>query len=139
MDNINEIFSLSKQKRFIKIISPTSNINLYYNAADVYVLTAASDSVIEVPISIIEALSSGTPTIAFDVNAVSEIVKDSFNGYLIKDGNFHEMKLKIARLIDDPDLLKHFSVNARSVALNNFSYEVIGHKLYDTYKRVAAD
>jgi glycosyltransferase involved in cell wall biosynthesis len=135
-NNINEIFSLSKQKRFTKIIPPTSNINLYYDAADVYVLTAKSDSVIEVPISIIEALSSGTPVIAFYVNAVSEIVKDGFNGYLIEDGNFREMKLKIASLIDDPNLLKYFSVNARRVALNNFSYEVIGRKLYDTYKRV---
>jgi glycosyltransferase involved in cell wall biosynthesis len=136
VDNINEIFSLREKKGFIKIIPPTSNINLYYNAADVYVLTAKSDSIIEVPISIIEALSSGTPVIAFDVNAVSEIIKNGFNGYLIEDGNFREMKLKIASLIDDPNLLKYFSVNARNITLNNFSYKVIGRKLYDIYKSV---
>jgi glycosyltransferase involved in cell wall biosynthesis len=138
VNTTNEILSLSEQKRFIKIIPPSSNINLYYNAADIYVLTSKSDSVIEVPISIIEALSSGIPVITFDVNAVSEIVKHGFNGYLVEDGNFREMKLKIAQLINDPSLLKYFSINARSFALNNFSYDIIGHKLYEAYRKVMA-
>ena len=123
----------------VKILPPTSRINLYYNAADVYILSASSDYVIEVPMSIIEALSSGTPVITFNINAASEIIKDNINGNLIQDGNFNEMKYKLNFLIDNINLLGEFSKNARNLVLNNFSYRIIGDKLYNCYRELIDD
>ena len=37
--------------------------------------------------SILESSTSGTPTVAFKVPGVVDIVKDNFNGFLVKDIN----------------------------------------------------
>ena len=135
-DSVKESFSIARKMEFVRIIPPTSRINLYYNAADVYILSASSDYVIETPMSIIEALSSGTPVITFDINAASEIIRNDINGYLIKNGNFNEMKLKLSHLMDNMHLSKEFSMNARNLALNNFSYNVVGEQLYNLYREL---
>ena len=115
------------------IVPPTAFINLYYNAINVYVLSATSDHVIEMPMSLIEALSSGVPTISFDINAVSEIIENGVNGYLIEDGNFNQMKNKLKLLIENESLLKELSRNARDSILKRFSYNLVGHQLESLY------
>lgn len=132
-EHIQEILSIARNNKSVKIIAPTKYINLYYEASDIYVLTAGLDYVIETPLSIIEALSSGTPVITFDVNASSEIVRDGINGYLIRDGDFGEMKSKLNYLMNNTHLLKEFSTNARNLTLSKFSYKIVGEQLLSLY------
>ncbi|MEM2145596.1 MAG: glycosyltransferase family 4 protein [Candidatus Jordarchaeaceae archaeon] len=138
INNVKDVFQTINKKEFVKIIRPTCSINLYYNASDIYILAAGANFVIEFPMSILEALSSGVPVIAFNVNAVPEIVKNNFNGYVVEYADFAEVKSKLAYLIKDPCLLKCFSLNARNYVLNKFSCEVIGHKIYDIYREVVS-
>jgi len=46
------------------------------------------------PITLIEALSQGLPVLAFDVEGVRDIVKNNFNGWLVKDEKQFEEKLQ---------------------------------------------
>lgn len=85
------------------------------------------------PMSLIEALSSGVPTLSFDINAVPEIIENGVNGYLIEDGNFNQMKNILNQLIEDESLLKELSKNARNSILNHFSYKAVGHQLESLY------
>lgn len=132
-DNIQETMTICEKKKFVKIIPPTDLINYYYNAVDVYVLTATSDYVIDMPMSTIEALSSGVPVLSFNINSVSEIIENGVNGYLIEDGNFNEMKNILDHLIENKLLLKELSKNARNTILNNFSYTKVGNQLERLY------
>ena len=132
-DYINKILQLSK-KYNIKILEPTRNINLYYNAADVYVLCTSPRNVIEFPLSVIEALSSGTPVISFNINAIPEIIVNDLNGCLIEYGNFKELKDKIVFLMDDHSYLGGLSDYARKTATEKFSYDVIGRQWSNLYK-----
>ena len=63
----------------------TSNENIleFYknNHIDVFVNVSASEGV---PVSIMEAMSFGIPTIATDVGGTCEIVRDGHNGFLLK-------------------------------------------------------
>jgi len=136
VDQIKKIFSIIKKTEFVEIIPPISYINLYYNAADVYILSARSEYVINAPMSLIEALSSGTPAISFDINAASEIIRNDVNGYLIKDGDFNEIKITLKYLMDNENILKDFSINARNTATNNFSYKVVGNQLSSLYREL---
>jgi glycosyltransferase involved in cell wall biosynthesis len=131
--DIKEAFATFKKKKFVKVLPPTDLINLYYNAIDVYVLSAQSDYVIETPMSILEALSSGVPVLSFNINATPEIIENGVNGYLVEDGNFNEMKTTLELLIEDGSLLKELSKNARTSILNNFSYKVVGRQLKKFY------
>jgi glycosyltransferase involved in cell wall biosynthesis len=135
---ISEIFSIARKNKIVKIIQPTDKINLYYNASDIYVLSADFDYVIETPLSLMEALSSGTPAIAFDINASSEIIKDGINGYVIRNKNFSEVKLKLNYLMGNMILLRELSRNARNLALNAYTYEKVGHQLLGLYRELVA-
>jgi len=134
--DITEAFATFKKKNFVTIVPPTDLINLYFNAIDVYVLSAQSDYVIETPMSLIEALSSSVPTLSFDINAAPEIIQNGFNGYLIEDGNFKKMKTTLGQLIEDKSLLKELSKNARNSILNHFSYKTVGHQLESLYSKL---
>jgi len=136
-DCIDEIFSMARKNQLIKIIPPTENINLYYNASDIYVLSAGSDYVIETPLSLLEAASSGVPALAFNINGSSEIIQDGQTGYIIKENNFDEMELKINQLKDNVQLLNEMSKNSRKLALSSFSYERTGPQLSNLYNKLA--
>jgi glycosyltransferase involved in cell wall biosynthesis len=136
IEQIKEIFSIAQNDKLVKIIPPTNQISLYYNASDTYVLSARPDYVIETPLSLVEALSSGTPAIAFDVNASNEIIKDGVNGYIIKDGNFAQMKSKLNYVMNNVQILEEFSKNARNLALNQYSFPKVGTRLFSLYEEL---
>lgn len=129
-----DVLSIAKKYESVKIVPPTDEIHLYYSAADIYVLTADSDCVIEFPMSLIEAFSSGVPVLAFDVNAVSEIVENNVSGYVVRDGDFDGIKAKIDYLMRNDSLLKEFAVRARDVVSERYSFSVVGKRLLTIYK-----
>jgi glycosyltransferase involved in cell wall biosynthesis len=135
-ESIAEIFLLAKKHKFLKIIPPTRNINLFYGASDIYVLSASSNYVIETPLSLIEALLSGTPAISFDVNASQEIIEDRVNGFILRKGDFSDLESKLGYLANDTSMLSSFSQKARELALKRYSYEIIGNQLLRLYNEL---
>jgi glycosyltransferase involved in cell wall biosynthesis len=133
---IREIFSLAHENKSIRIVPPTNLVNLYYNASDLYVLSAQSDSVIETPLSLIESMSSGTPALGFDVNASSEIIRNGVNGFLFRSGDFGGIGSAINQLMSNPRILAELSQNARKYALQNNSYAKVGRQLLDLLKEI---
>lgn len=134
--DVQEAFATFKKKDFVKIIPPTDLINVYYNAIDVYVLTATFDHVIETPMSLIEALLSGVPVLSFDINAAPEIIETGVNGYLIEDNNFRDMTNTLEELFLDKSLLKKLATNAQSSLQHKFSYETVGCQLKNLYSEL---
>ena len=63
------------------------------------------------PMTLLEGMANGLPLVGFDVNGVSEVIKDGYNGYLIDAFNEKKMAEKIDRLIKDTELRKTFSDN----------------------------
>lgn len=57
-------------------------LNLYYNAADAYVLPTLADNL---PNTLIESLASGTPGVCFAVGGCPEIVTSGETGLLVED------------------------------------------------------
>lgn len=55
------------------------NLALIYSMADLYVMPSLADNL---PNSILESLSSGTPVVAFRVGGIPEIIQHKKNGYL---------------------------------------------------------
>lgn len=66
-----------------------------YKTEDAHIFVNVSESE-GIPVSIMEAMSFGIPTIATNVGGVNEIVIDGYNGYLLsKDFSNNELALKI--------------------------------------------
>ena len=67
-------------------------------------------------LSINEAASMSLPIIATDrVGSVADLVRDGFNGYIVKSGDVKELSCKTVEVLRDEKRLKAFSENSRLV------------------------
>ncbi|MDR7112931.1 glycosyltransferase involved in cell wall biosynthesis [Microbacterium trichothecenolyticum] len=83
------------------------------------------------PLTIIEALSVGTPTVAFNVGGVGDIVRDCENGFLVSPGAAAELAARLQALIGDPKLQARLSARARSDFESRFSLSHYQNKWTD--------
>jgi len=79
------------------------NVQEYLMASDCYINTSWSEGL---PISMLEALSVGVPCVSHNIGAVSEIIEDGYNGYLLSvNSSIDEFTVKI-KMIQNIDCVK---------------------------------
>lgn len=108
--------------------STTLNIKNYYDIADIFAMTSYVESF---GLVTAEAMAAGKYVIGFDSSGSNSIIKDSYNGYLIK-GDEAEFADKIEFLIN------HKNTQIRENAVQyakNFSYRNVARKHLDLYKK----
>lgn len=79
---------------------------------------------------IIEALSVGIPVVAFEVGGIPEIIKDKYNGLLVKPGDVTGF-IKSIRSITKDDYFS-LSENARTSFIENFESEKTNKRITDS-------
>lgn len=87
-------------------------------AFDVFALASRDEAF---PLTIVEAMLSGTPVVATDVGSVSEAVIDSVTGLLVPSGDVPALVVAIRRLLDDAHLRDRLATAARAHASRNFT------------------
>ncbi|OVE73778.1 hypothetical protein BVX94_02900 [bacterium B17] len=83
------------------VIRDEQLLNLYYRAADVYVLPTRADNL---PNTLIEATAAGTPSVAFDVGGCSEVIENGSTGYLANAEDTGVLADCIMRVLAQDDL-----------------------------------
>lgn len=58
------------------------------------------------PVSIMEALASGTPVLASDIGGIPELIQDGVNGYLHTYNDIASLTESIRRVIEQPETIK---------------------------------
>ena len=76
-----------------------------------------------VGLSNMEALSCGLPVVASAVGGIPEFIRDGHNGYLFPRGDVGGMVEAIERLRRDPLAQEAMSINARNIAVDQFSID----------------
>lgn len=97
----------------IKLIGHVDSMKSIWGNIDIHVLTSLNDGR---PNSILEAMASGVPTVAYDVGAVAELFSDKESGFIVKRPNEDEMASKIYNLICNSSLREKFSLSAYNEA-----------------------
>jgi glycosyltransferase involved in cell wall biosynthesis len=88
------------------------------------------------PLSLLEALSAGCPTVATSVGGMKEIVVNGYNG-LLAEPEPESIAEKLLELIEDPIKMPLLSKNAIDCK-KRFSPEVVAAQTIDYYKSVIA-
>ena len=88
------------------------------------------------PMAILEAFSCGTPAIATDVGAVSQLVQPLRTGSLVRVGDPEGLAREIDSLLQRPGELSEMSANAKHLVSKEFSITHYSGRLIDFYRRV---
>jgi len=98
--------------------------------ADVFALPSYLEGL---PISIIEAMGLGIPTISTQINAIPEAIKHLQTGVLIEAGNSIALKDAIQELKDSDELRKRLSKNGREYVLEKFNEKTVAKIAVGSY------
>ncbi|MGC9070756.1 MAG: glycosyltransferase family 4 protein [Elusimicrobiales bacterium] len=83
-----------------------------------------------------ESMACGLCCIASDIGGNCEIVKDGYNGFLFRVGDFKGLSEKIIFLMKNPNLRKKISENAYASITEKFSVERMAKETLDVYMSV---
>lgn len=88
------------------------------------------------PMSILETMAYGIPSISTNVASIPEILKDSENGFLIEPGDTNALKFRLKELIDNEALRTKFSNKSYKLIRNQFSLNSNMKKLIYIYSKL---
>lgn len=131
-------------KRLAKELIPTNTVTFYGGAQNEKVagMFRDIDAVIvpsvwseNSPVSIMEALASGTPVLASEIGGIPELVQDNLTGFLHKYDDPDSLTENFRKIIRRPAILKEMQeACVRKAKENNLSRQV--SKIADEYKRI---
>lgn len=116
---INNIINNKKQ---IKMMGITLNPKEVLLGSSINLNTSSYEGF---SMGILEALECGVPTVSFNNSeAITEIIGNNENGFIVKQNDYKEFENKLKRLLDNENLLRSFSKKAKATS-ENFHVEKI--------------
>jgi len=88
------------------------------------------------PMTILEAFSTGTPVIASNLGGMAEIIEHEKNGLLFQPGDVYDLFDKILELEKIPKLSDHYGENARRAYEENYTPEINYQMLIGIYEEL---
>jgi glycosyltransferase involved in cell wall biosynthesis len=112
---------------------PEAVLHSLYNCADIF----ASPSIQEGQgISLLEAQATAKPVVAFNVSAISEVVKNKETGLLVKPDSY-ELANAILQLLSNKSLREKMGHSGREFVSKNFSWDICAQKMKQIYYETA--
>lgn len=116
--------------KVLSFMSDETKLVDIYNAADVFVLPSLQDNL---PNTVMEALSCGTPVVAFRTGGIPEMIDHKLNGYLADFKSAEDLANGIFNILFECDM-EETRRNARQKVINNYSYPVVAEKFENLYR-----
>jgi glycogen synthase len=82
--------------------------------------------------TLLEAQALGVPTVALETGGTRDIIQDNFNGLLAP--NLDEFAAQLRRLVQDPALRRSLGANAKRVAFERFSHDIVAAQIEMIYE-----
>ncbi len=117
---------------FLGTISDDERLALCYSAADAFLAPSLEDNL---PNTVMESLSCGTPVIAFTTGGIPDMVEHGHNGYLAQYKSAGDLATGIRWIYDHADKQRIRS-NARRTVETRFSEPVIARQHIELYKEL---
>lgn len=108
-------------------------INDFYLRADVYV----APSVWNEPLGlvILEAMVHKTPVVVSRKGGVTTVVKDGYNGFLIRPRSPNLIAEKVNLLIKNDELRQKMGERAYKTVVKKFNWEIVSKKFFNLYRK----
>jgi len=87
----------------------------------------------------LEGQASGLPVVSTDHVGIPDGIDNGKTGFIVKEGDFRAVAEKVKAFIENPGLLKEFSLNARIFVVEKFDLHKINKRLVSLYKELIID
>jgi len=98
---------------------------------DIFVLTSLREGL---PRVLVQAAAVGVPLIAFNVDGVSEIIKDNHNGFLVEVKDLEQAENRIIRYMNNKELVLLHGRNGREFIENKWSVKGMVDRIDKIYQ-----
>ena len=113
---------------------PTSQIQPFYDLADMFVISSHSEGSSNV---LLEAMAAKVPVVSTSVGGVPEMVEDNESALLIPPRDPQAMAAAIIRLLDDKRLAQRLATNASQLAADRYSPENYARSMVELFSSVS--
>jgi glycosyltransferase involved in cell wall biosynthesis len=119
---------------FLGTISDDTKLAQCYSAADAFLTTSLEDNL---PNTVMESLSCGTPVIAFTTGGIPNMVTHQHNGYLAKYKSSQDFADGISWIYHHPEK-ERLRITSRNTVIEKFSESVVAQKHLTLYQNLIA-
>ena len=114
---------------------PYSEMPVYYNACDVFVIPRPSTLPSEtlMPVKLLEAMSMEKIVLGSNVGGMIEVLKDNVNSVVFQKENKEDFLKKIAFIVEQSTAMKSMGRQARQDVAREYSWEKSRKKLQEVY------
>lgn len=122
----------------VKLVGYVDNRELpsYYREADLFVLSSRTDNC---PITIMEAMSCGTPVVAPQLGWIPHLVEDGVTGCLYDTGDEAALVAGIETLLANSTTRREMANQARDTAVDQFDWSQRASRLRELFETVHSD
>lgn len=126
----------AKNVHFLGYIDPSyiEELREFYRRASVVVLPSVVDE--SLGLVILEAMACGTPAVATKKGGIPMVIKDGYNGFLIRARSSKAIWEAINKILNDDALREKMAQNARKTVEERFDWNVIVPKVEEVYRKV---
>ena len=104
-----------------------------YASADIFILPSLEDNL---PNTILEAMSCGTPVVAFDAGGIPEMVESGVTGQIVPLGDSVKMGQALLSLIFGPDKREAMGKECRKIIEERYALNVQGRAYLELYEEL---
>jgi glycosyltransferase involved in cell wall biosynthesis len=107
-------------KNHVRFEGYQKNVPVWLQAADINVLPTFYEGL---PLTVLEAMASGLPTVASNVGGIPEIVEDGISGWLVPSGDPKKLADALSLLVWQPERRRRMGEAAYSRVCRCFSLD----------------
>jgi glycosyltransferase involved in cell wall biosynthesis len=111
---------LGLKTHYLGTLADDQTLALLYSAADVFVTPSQQDNL---PNTVVEALACGTPSVAFRLGGMPDLIDHQINGYLARPFEIEDLVQGLAWALETSQDSLHVAAAAREKALEAFSLQ----------------
>ncbi len=115
----------------VSFLGARTDIPELLSAMDIFVLSSLWEGQ---PIALLEAMVSGKPVVATNVDGIPEIIENGKSGLLVEPMNGNELASAIRRLIDDPQMMRTLALSGLERITEEFTAHRMAERIAELYR-----
>ena len=124
---------LGFKSHYLGMLNDDLTLALAYSAADVFVAPSIQDNL---PNTVLEAISCGTPCAAFDIGGMPDMIEHQQNGYLAQAFETDDLAFGLNWILEDHERTQKLAARAREKAEQEFALLIQAQRYQELYQSI---